>query len=112
MVGRVRVLHPTVLIAAVPNGGYRTPTEAAKLKNEGVRAGYPDLILDEARGGFFGMRVEMKRDSGGVVSSDQATVMSQLAERGYYVIVAAGADEAFHAIEEYLAWPATKFQLT
>ena len=32
-------------LAAVPNGGQRHPAVAAKLKAEGVRKGFPDMML-------------------------------------------------------------------
>lgn len=42
---------------AVPNGGYRHKTEAARLKATGVRAGVPDLVvLIPAMGPLDGIR--------------------------------------------------------
>jgi hypothetical protein len=35
---------PGVVAFHVPNGGYRRPVEAARLKGLGVRAGVPDVI--------------------------------------------------------------------
>ena len=49
------------MLAAIPNGGYRPMTTAAALKAEGVKAGYPDILLDVARGHWHGLRIELKR---------------------------------------------------
>lgn len=40
-----RILDPRVIMAAVPNGGYRTRAEAGILKAMGVLAGFPDLLF-------------------------------------------------------------------
>jgi hypothetical protein len=62
------------MFAAIPNGGKRThqvgkdgkrfSIEAARLKRMGVRAGYPDLLLDVAAGGHHGLRIELKAQGG------------------------------------------------
>ena len=54
--------HPGVRIFAIPNGGARSITTAAKLKVEGVSAGVPDLCIPA-----WGMWIEMKRQKGGRV---------------------------------------------
>ena len=105
VVAHVRYFHPDVLIAAVPNGarlvgGVRA---GAKLKAEGMLPGYPDLLVDEARGGWFGLRVEMKRERGGRVGKAQREVGRRLEAAGYRWVVCAGAREAVRVIEEYLA---------
>lgn len=41
----IRLVAPELLIFHVPNGGYRTRAEAARLKWIGVLAGIPDLVL-------------------------------------------------------------------
>lgn len=48
------------MLFAVPNGGHRHKAVAAKLKAEGVKAGVLDVFLDVARGGYHGLRVELK----------------------------------------------------
>lgn len=53
-----RLLHHS------PNGGYRNAREAARFKAMGTRAGFPDLILLVARGGYHFLAVEMKTDKG------------------------------------------------
>jgi hypothetical protein len=48
------------LLFAVPNGGYRAMTTAVKLKQEGVKAGVPDVWLPVPRGDYCGLIIEMK----------------------------------------------------
>ena len=54
----VRVVAPGVLIFAVPNGGYRTPAEAARLKWTGTVAGVPDLVVVAPGGRVFFLEVK------------------------------------------------------
>jgi len=52
-----------LILFAVPNGGGRSPVEAAIMKGEGVVAGVADLILLEARGNYGALCIEMKTPS-------------------------------------------------
>ena len=54
----------------IPNGGSRNPIEARHLKEQGVKAGIPDVFLPCARGGFHGLYIEMKRRTGGRISEE------------------------------------------
>lgn len=73
---RWAVLQPTEsgirLMMHIPNGGYRKPSEAARFRALGVRAGVPDIFLPVARGGYHGLWIELKRRRGGRVSGEQA----------------------------------------
>lgn len=91
------------LLIAVPNGSYRKPLEAIRLKREGVKVGMTDLMLLMARGGFHGFCLELKRADGGVVSVAQKKMHGLLAEQGYMVKICSGADEAYTALEQYVA---------
>lgn len=109
VVAHARTFHPDVVIAAVPNGGARRKTEAARLKLEGVLPGYPDLLVDEARGGWYGLRIEMKRADGkGRTSKAQTEILERLGRAGYLPVVCAGAAEAIAELEFYLALPLTR----
>ena len=81
--------HPDVLIFAIPNGGYRGKTTAARLKAEGVVPGVPDLYIPAWR-----TWVEMKRQKGGSLSPDQREVIAYLESCGDRVIVARGWEDA------------------
>lgn len=104
-VARVREFYPDVLIFAIPNGGSRRPGEGAGLKAQGVLAGVPDVFVAEPRGHWAGLFVEMKREDGGRTTDAQDRVQEELVARGYSVVVAAGAEEAWRCVEVYLRLP-------
>lgn len=86
----------------VPNGGSRGPAEAGRFKAMGVKKGVPDVFLDVPRRGFHGLRIEMKRRRGGVLSDEQADWIDWYNSNGYRAVVCYGWDEARSVIEEYL----------
>lgn len=95
------------LLHHVPNGGKRDKRTAAKLKATGVKAGVPDIYLDVARGGFHGLRIELKRPATagkreGITSADQKRWMSLLQEQSYYAVACVGWQEASKHLEHYL----------
>lgn len=47
-------------LLAIPNGGYRTSREAARLKAEGVKPGVSDLLLPLRRQNCGGLWLELK----------------------------------------------------
>lgn len=94
---------PERLLFAIPNGGQRNVITAAKLKDEGVRAGVPDLFL--AHPGFHGGRglfIEMKKPVGGRISANQSIMIANLANVGFHCAVCHGWIEAKTAIENYI----------
>lgn len=98
------VQYPSLaMLAAIPNGGYRPMTTAAMLKAEGVKAGYPDVLLDVARGPYHGLRIELKRaDRSNRPTDAQRDWLVRLAFEGYQVAVCYGAQEAIKVITDYL----------
>jgi hypothetical protein len=94
--------HPGALYYAVPNGGLRDKVTAAKLKATGVKAGVPDLVIAEPRGGRPGLYVEMKRRMGGRLSASQRDWIAKLRARGYQAEACAGAEAAMEVIDRYL----------
>lgn len=88
-------------IFAVPNGGQRNKTTAARMKRTGTRAGVPDLFLPVPRGEYHGLFLEMKRRKGGQVSLAQKEYMAFLLGEGYACTVCKGYDEAVQAITDY-----------
>lgn len=91
------------LLFAIPNGGQRNIITAKRMKDEGVRAGIPDLFLAVPRGKFHGLFVEMKKTRGGVVSDAQKACMQMLSENGYCVTVCHGFMDAQDAVKGYLS---------
>lgn len=93
----------------VPNGGERNARVGAKLKEQGARAGVVDIFCDSARGGYFGLRIEMKanRPHNAHLSEQQYKRMTVMRDAGYCVLLCLGADEAIAALSAYWKWPLT-----
>lgn len=92
-------------------GGIRLPISlAVKAKKAGNKQGVPDILIDVARGGrkpcgcplYHGLRVEMKRQKGGVIADTQQDWHDRLRAEGFKVVVAEGANEAIAEIKAYL----------
>jgi hypothetical protein len=98
------------LIYHVPNGGHRHKLVAVKLKEQGVKAGVPDLVLPMARGGYFGLYIEFKAKPpfDAAVSASQDAYIQALTEQGYLAIVCRGHIDALEAIRAYLLQPPTR----
>lgn len=95
--------HPELrLLHAIPNGGKRSKSEAARMKAAGVKAGVPDMFLPVARGGSHGLYIELKRIKGGRVSAEQLAWMEELTREGYTCAVCHGWEEARKVIQSYL----------
>lgn len=90
------------LMYAIPNGGHRDIRVAVKLKEEGVKAGVPDICLPLPRGGKHGLYIELKRRKYGKVSTDQLRWIEALMREGYVCAVCHGWEMARDVIEEYL----------
>lgn len=99
------------LLFAIPNGGLRNAITAARLKDEGVRAGVPDLFLAyPGKYGGRGLFIEMKKQNGGRLSNMQSSMLYNLASVGFHVAVCHGWIEAKYAIEAYLRGDFSKFE--
>ena len=85
-----------------PNEGKREVRTGAQLKAMGMRPGFPDFFIYEARNGYHGLAIELKRIKGGTVSATQKQCLQELRDRGYRAEVAKGFDEARKIIDEYL----------
>jgi hypothetical protein len=102
----IELRHPEAfaLIYHVPNGGHRHKMVAIKLKQQGVKAGVPDLVLPMARGGYFGLYLEFKAapPNDAAVSASQTAYLKALAAQGYLAIVCRGHVEAMEQLCAYL----------
>jgi hypothetical protein len=81
----------------VPNGGWRSPVEAAIMRGLGVRAGIPDIIAIRAGCAYA---LELK-PPGGRLSPARRDVHAALSAAGATVAVACGLDAALSQLE---AW--------
>lgn len=92
-----RATFPSILIYAIPNGGKRSITEAKRLKAEGVVPGIPDLHVPAWK-----LRIEMKRQKGGRVSTEQAEVIDYLQTVGDTCLVCAGFEDARRQVFKFI----------
>jgi hypothetical protein len=105
--GRQAATEPALeLLFHCPNGGSRHPAEAKKLRQFGVRQGYPDLTLPAAiaRGpesAWKGLALEIKSPSGRL-RDKQKWWLGRLLEQGWAIGVAWSFAEAHHMIQRYL----------
>ncbi len=100
------------LLNASMNGILTNAQFGAKLKRLGRKKGFPDIGLpvprwygfypDGGRQWIHGLFIELKKQSGGVLSPEQKWWHQQLTEMGYRVEVAKGAKAAIQIITEYL----------
>jgi len=86
---------------AIPNGGQRAATTAAKLKREGVLAGVPDLHLPVSCGGYHSLFIEMKVGKN-KPTKHQELMMQRLTDAGNLCIVCYSAKEAIEVTTNYL----------
>lgn len=90
------------LINGSMNGVRVGPKTMKNLKAQGLRRGIPDIDVPIARRGAHGLRIEMKRVSGGSISSDQRRIHTMLEKQGYTVCVCRGWREAVGVLINYL----------
>lgn len=105
------------LIYAIPNGSKRNIITAKKLKDEGVKAGVPDIAVDVAMNGYHGLKIEMKarrcvivmrklktkiETLEGKLTEKQKEHLNLLEKYGYKTAVCYNAGEAIKELEEYL----------
>jgi hypothetical protein len=88
---------PNLWWCAVPNGGFRRPTEAAILSGLGLRKGAPDLIFIR-KGRVYGL--ELKR-VGGRPSEAQLECLAAMDRAGAFTCIAEGLDAAIRVLEEW-----------
>lgn len=87
----------------IPNGGYRNPREAAKLKRMGVMPGVADLCLAYSSGGYHSLWIELKRRKPkGIVTPNQKEFLKNMRAVGSCTAIAYGWEEAKEVIERYL----------
>jgi hypothetical protein len=86
---------PGLVAIHVPNGGARSPVEAAILKGLGVTAGVPDVLLWHG-GASYAM--ELKAEVGRA-SEAQIEMLNKLAAAGVHTAVAYGLTGALTVLE-------------
>lgn len=95
------------LMFAIPNGGFRNKSEAARLKAMGVKRGVPDILLPVKRSLWSGLFVELKRPAApgkreGTTSDEQDDWIDDLKAQGFGAMVCVGYEMAWNTIIAYL----------
>ena len=86
----------------IPNGSYKSVTARTKSKQEGLKAGVPDLMIPVPNKNHHGLFIEMKRVKNSKVSVHQKQWIELLNKQGYKAIVCYGNKEAIQEIENYI----------
>lgn len=89
------------MIFAVPNGANRNMAFRMKMKQTGLLAGVPDIMVDFASGNYHGLRIEMKAKKGGKVRPEQKEMIERYNKLGYKAVVCYGAEQAIKTLEDY-----------
>lgn len=93
------------LLYAIPNGGFRHISVAAKLKAEGAKAGVLDMHLPVPRGPWHSLFLETKKP-GGNMSPEQKEFAWLAMKQGNLVKVCDSVDKLIRVTEDYLVLPA------
>lgn len=98
-----RIKYPELSHAlfAVPNGGFRGKSTAAKLKEEGVLSGVSDLILLKNNKEYGALLIEMKTATGRQ-SVNQKRWQSLITQDRYKYVVCRSLDEFMKEVNDYL----------
>lgn len=90
------------MLVHIPNEGKRTKANGARLKREGLRKGYPDIVLNVPRGVSNGLFIELKRRKGSRITPEQKEWIRKLNEHCYLAAFCYGWEEAWELIHAYL----------
>jgi hypothetical protein len=91
------------LLFHCPNGGARTPAEAAILNAQGVNPGIPDIALPVQRRGFIGLWIEMKAPGKiGTTTPEQESHLLRLWQEGALSCACDDAEAAWLLLRWYV----------
>ena len=98
-----RATYPTLapLFFSVPNGGARNAWTAKIMREEGVRKGVADLILQVPLGGYASLAIEMKTPVGKQSASQKEYERAATKMMNKYV-VCHSLEEFQKAVKEYI----------
>ena len=89
------------LLNSVPNGGARSAITGAIIKAEGAVRGVADLELNIAKGGWHGLKIEMKTAKGRQ-SIYQKNWQRLVEAQGYKYIIARSIEEFMEQVTDYM----------
>lgn len=98
LLSELKRLYPDLLLEINPAAGMKlTPKQGAKVKSLGYQAGTLDIFIPEMH-----TYIELKRQSGGRLTKEQAERIPRLEAAGYNVIVGYGAVDALDKLTKTL----------
>lgn len=92
-----RLQYPNLMIAAIPNGGFRNTREASIMKKEGTLAGFSDLIVVGKGRVLF---VEMKTPQGRL-SESQKRFKERVNSLGHEYVVCRSLEQFVCAVSRW-----------
>lgn len=98
IIAYLRICCPQVIACAIPNGGYRNPREAARLKTTGVLAGIPDILIVGKAGQAYFLEVKAAK---GKLSPAQKDIHAQLETLGAPIATVRSVDDVRAALREW-----------
>ena len=98
----IKLQYPGVKYCASLGGIRAGKKQGAKARKTGYVKGFPDLQITEARKGFFGLFLELKKDKKGYPTPEQKEWIQALNDRGYNAQVTKGLDATIKALDDYL----------
>jgi len=117
----LRKYYPLVIFSSDHSGIRVGQGLANKVKRLHSENGIPDLSIDEPRGGYFGLKIEMKatgvspfRKSGMLRNDEhlrkQWKMLMRLDNKGYFSGFCTGFEEAKEVINWYMSLPPTIYK--
>ena len=109
----LRLRYPCLLFNSDMSGLNLSQAQAGQAKMLRSDRGYPDLVLYEPRGRFYGLFLELKKEGTTIVKKngemvadehirEQAKIIMRLNAIGYKARFAIGLDDALQAIDDYM----------
>lgn len=107
----LKLQYPDCIFSSESGGIRLTMGQAIKAKSLRSESKLPDLLIMEARGGYCGLFIEIKKDSvwlrDGSLSKDkhiqaQAAVLDRLNKKGYCAVFGCGFDLTKAIIDDYM----------
>ncbi len=114
----IKLQYPDVMFNSDMSGFRLTQGQAIRAKKMRSTNGYPDIVIYEARGVYFGLFVELKDEGVKIFKRNgscstkhieqQMDVINRLVRIGYYAYMAAGWDDTINMIDWYMKQPKTQ----
>jgi hypothetical protein len=112
----IRLRYPGIIFESSLAGINMTIGQRVQIAR--TRSGsYPDLCIDEARGGYFGLRIEIKKLGESISKKDgsyksthlinQSKIIDALKLNGYFSGFFFGIDECIKVVDWYMSNPKT-----